>query len=393
MPLTDEQVSSTLDWLGRTQPVGQKQLALSTATGGAPAGGPVTPGGGVVESAEPGGGAPGGPGGKTGGGASPIMQAVRVADLVRRAAGLIPAGAAEVPGAFGGERAFGSQIAQEGGAQGLRTLGTTTGGLEGGLSTSVSAPGGEQAAALGAQGLGDVGDVAAAGAGGVAQALPYVGAALGIGQTIAGNDPDVVKALDSLSYATAPFTFGITALIPTIMHALGLQKWFGPSRAWLQFPEHLGQTLGLEGSAMKTLESRVNAAQSPADLQAAVDELKTTVGTKVGGFGSPEWNAQYLGVNPALAGGLPADSPYMVPYLPGATGTEHEGGQVAELSDFVAAANQAIKARLDAFNAPTPGTAPTPSAADAQTPASMPSMDVGGPEGALGFSRDVLQAA
>ena len=46
--------------------------------------------------------------------------------------GLGAAGAPFIPGAVGGESAFGAQIAAEGGAQGLRTLGTTTGGLEGG---------------------------------------------------------------------------------------------------------------------------------------------------------------------------------------------------------------------------------------------------------------------
>mgnify|MGYP001565144904 FL=1 len=79
--------------------MGQKQLALSTATGGGPSGGPVTPGGGAVTSIAPG--TPGdvrGGGPMTGpGGASPITQAIRVADLVRRAAGLIPEGA---PGSF-----------------------------------------------------------------------------------------------------------------------------------------------------------------------------------------------------------------------------------------------------------------------------------------------------
>jgi len=329
----------------------------------------------------------------TGGGGLPLQEIVR---LAQRAAGFIPAGAAEVPGAFGGERAFGSQIAEEGGAQGLRTLGTTTGGLEGGLSTAVSAPGGEQAAALGARGLGDVGDLAAAGTS-AADVIPWVGSALGLAQTIMGKDPDIIKALDSLSYATAPFTLGITALIPTLMHALGIQNMFGPSKAWLQFPEHLGQTLGLEGTAMTTLEGRVNAAQSPADLQAAVDELKATVGTKVGGFGTPQYLSEFPVQNQNVAGGMDINSPYFVPYLPGATGTKHEGGQRAEFSEFVTMANQAIKARLDAFNAPTPteqaAPTPAPSASGTQTPAPTPGMPIGGPAGALGFSREMLEAA
>ena len=68
---------------------------------------------------------------------------------------------------------------------------------------------------------------AAPGAGilaGVGQALPYVGAALGIGQTFAGNLPGQQKILDAMAYAAAPFTFGLSALAPSLIHGLGIEK-------------------------------------------------------------------------------------------------------------------------------------------------------------------------
>ena len=61
---------------------------------------------------------------------------------------------------------------------------------------------------------------AAAGAGAlgtVGQALPYLGAALGVGQTIAGDAPDLFKAINSAAYAAAPFTSGLSALIPMLI--------------------------------------------------------------------------------------------------------------------------------------------------------------------------------
>ena len=44
--------------------------------------------------------------------------------------------------------------------------------------------------------------------------LPYVGAALGIASSATGKDPDYIKAIDSAAYAAAPFTFGLSALVP-----------------------------------------------------------------------------------------------------------------------------------------------------------------------------------
>ena len=58
---------------------------------------------------------------------------------------------------------------------------------------------------------------------GVLEAIPYIGALLGVGQTIAGNEPDLIKALDSLAYAAAPFTFGITAALPMVAEVTGLK--------------------------------------------------------------------------------------------------------------------------------------------------------------------------
>ena len=95
-----------------------------------------------------------------------------------------------------------------------------------GAGSAAAETGAAAAARLGAQGLGDVGALSPAATGvlsGVLEAIPYLGALLGVGQTIAGNEPDLIKALDSLAYAAAPFTFGITAALPMVAEVTGLK--------------------------------------------------------------------------------------------------------------------------------------------------------------------------
>ena len=58
------------------------------------------------------------------------------------------------------------------------------------------------------------------------ETIPYLGALAGIGMTAAGNEPDYIKALDAAAYAGAPFTFGLTALIPMIAELTGLKDIF-----------------------------------------------------------------------------------------------------------------------------------------------------------------------
>ena len=192
------------------------------------------------------------------------------------------------------EAAFGAQVAAEGGAQGLRTVGVpfqediatltalgwtpadieAVGGVEAAIEASAmaleagavppdAAPTGNQggpgfgrlaggalslagagltaaqlaqggggtdvqkglaAAQAGTQAASGVAQLTGSTLGGVAPALPYVGAALGIGTTLAGDRPPQEKLLDTAAYAAAPFTFGITALLPTLIHSLGIEK-------------------------------------------------------------------------------------------------------------------------------------------------------------------------
>lgn len=61
-------------------------------------------------------------------------------------------------------------------------------------------------------------------AGPALQAIPYLGAALGVGETLLGNAPPQVKLLDAAAYAAAPFTLGLSALVPSVVHALGIEK-------------------------------------------------------------------------------------------------------------------------------------------------------------------------
>lgn len=268
--------------------------------------------------------------------------------------------------------------------------------------------GGETAASLGAQGLGDVGAGGAAGLGGAAaEAIPYLGALYGIGTTIAGKDPDIVKALDSLSYATAPFTFGITALIPTIMHALGLQKWFGPSEAWQTFGQRIGGGIHEYTPLGQKFLTSLQGANTEADVGAAAETWRQDIqsgGTHTGGwkgigdFATPGTYGAY-GTDAARAGrddpgyGDPS-SPYRIPMLPGAGGKEHEGGITWDSGPMVQALRDAVGQTLERVRGqPTPTEAPAPAGPSATTPEPSPSMFGGGPAGALGFSREMLEAA
>ena len=99
----------------------------------------------------------------------------------------------------------------------------------GGGSTAQKALSGAQAATSGISGFSQLAPQTATalgiGAGSAAaSALPYIGAALGIGQTFAGDRPGQQKILDTMAYAAAPFTFGLSALAPSLIHGLGIEK-------------------------------------------------------------------------------------------------------------------------------------------------------------------------
>ena len=233
------------------------------------------------------------------------------------------------------ESAFGAQIGAEGGAQGLRTVGipevptallgeigaggappsdifdpdfiggmqdapvsadllppetgSVLGGvlpiLGAGLSAAQLAQGGGSdlqkglsAAQAATQAASGVATLTGSSLGGAAPVLPYIGAALGIGQTIAGNDPDIVKALDAAAYAGAPFTLGLTALLPEIARVTGLKKLLGAGE--LSHAQREGLELSRAMIQAGSFAGRIGQAHS---WETLYDELKDQQTGYVGG--------------------------------------------------------------------------------------------------------------
>ena len=416
MPLTDEQVTSVMDWLGRTQPVGQKQLALSTATGGEPAGGPVTPGGGLITPT------PGPPGsvrmspGITGSGGSPILQVLKVADLVRRAAGLIPSSGT----------AAGTEVASQ-------LAGAAPSVVEG----TVPSAAGEIADAIAAGGdftaAGNLGSVAEA-APAVSEGATEAGAAgLGLGQVVTGlggaaglglgiksaleAETDVGKAGGALSAAGGALM--LASLIPG-----------------LQFLAPFGIAAGVAGGGT----SLVGGMFEKPDVPHAVREARELgrhaqqAGGFVGEIGSAQdFDQLYKTLLAHQTGYVGGTSPQAVSIsFPGAPGylglyqtpepwsserffqevrtrpqdlyaMVQAGVTPASLDPLNIGIANAIRAKVAELDylAANPDGAPAEGAPPAAlTMADLQAMGLprasaagGGPFGALGFSQDVLQAA
>jgi TP901 family phage tail tape measure protein len=85
----------------------------------------------------------------------------------------------------------------------------------------------------------------------------------------------------------------------------------GPSERWLSFGGRLGETLNLEQGATNALTGALKASATTGDVQSAIADWKSAVGGRVGGFGA-------------------GSGPFDLPSLPGAGGSAHEGGAVAD---------------------------------------------------------------
>lgn len=412
MPLSDQDVTSVMDWLGRTQPVGQQQLSLATATGGAPTGGPVTPGGGLVDPGTSGGVRVTG-GGTPRGGASPLTQAVGVADLVRRAAGLIPT-ASEVPGSLGGPGAFGTQIEAQGGAQGLRTLGTTTGGLEAGGAELGAAGAAESPAVLGTE--------AAGGGAGFGAAATGLGGAAGLAFGIKGAleaETDVGKAGGALSA-----TGGALALASLLQPELlpfaiavsllgGGTSLFGGMFGGKPELTHAQRESKEAGQALMGAETFGGKIQGAESLDQLYQILRAQQTGYVGGTespavdvglaypGDPSKDVNYLGLYGATGAKQPSltqeqffealrtDPSALYAHIQQGVNPALLGGG----NDVIAEAIRRKLAELGAAPSET-ATAAAPTAGPPTAPGPIASgMVSGGPAGALGFSQEMLQAA
>lgn len=172
------------------------------------------------------------------------------------------------------------------------------------------------------------------------QVLGGIGTAFQIGM-IAMNDnlTDVGKAVES-AIAAAGFVlslyFGpIATLAATAVNwILDLTGIFEKaSEAWLKFPEHLEATLKMEQTALQGLQNNLTASESLLDIAKAVDTFKKEIEAGgVAGFAS-----------------LPGNGPFYAPGIPGATGTEHEGGISIDFGPHIQQINDVIDRALAAF--------------------------------------------
>lgn len=352
MALSDQDVTSVMDWLGRTQPVGQRQLSLAAATGGAPTGGPVT-GAGTLTGGGPaqGGPAQGGPDPRSPDGLSAAARAAlqalgigsRVASMFRGEPTATPKTGGATPDILR-DRLPEFPAGAAGTAAGTGQIFTEGGNIIPGLG-----PGGGAVAPITGG--------AAAGA----------GAAAGVATTSLAE-----ATLSQLGGAITPF---VTAVIMDLLNPNQLPHGFTAARdvigsfrppefpAFPQSPDpEFGRLTDAVTAARASLEDIVNRGQRQLE------------GFKKAGPG-------------------------------GASGRSNVVGNLQQtVAKNATAARQRLQEAINALQAytppaptpavaPTPATAPPPSASDAQTPASMPSMPTGGPAGALGFSREMLESA
>lgn len=253
---------------------------------------------------------------------------------------------------------------------------------------------------------------AAGGAGLTGKVLSGAGAAIGAGLGIASvaqqaNLSDSEKAALSAAEAAravgSVFSFGASSIAEILIQAFGGPSpnqflsdlfGFGPSKAWQSFPGRVMQTIAHAGSIMSDAAQKIAAATSPTDLQAAIDEANSQIKGMPG-----TWGEQTLDTVGGLAASMSQSAVH------GATLPDLSAFQQVQegLRQLIAAKSKVFAAQQTAQAEPPPSPTPPrpPFNPDAPAAPSMPprppfdpnAVIPGGPAGALGFSRDVLQAA
>ena len=212
-------------------------------------------------------------------------------------------------GAGAGAAGAGSTAASVG--SGLGTAGLGAGAVAAILGAIASATGnadlGKAAQALGAT-------AGAAGTAGAVTSAVAAPAAAGFGTAAGAAAAPIAIALiadqiNQLAGGEPIYDFG-AMLEPT----MGAYPFFG---------KEVGKTLGEENLALQSFGSALPAVQSQAQLDQLLDLYKNAVGQRVGGYGE-------------------GAAPGTVPGLPGATGTAHEWGQVADFDPVTSAINQIL---------------------------------------------------
>lgn len=298
--MDDDAITTTIDYLGRQQPIGQRAVsALPGESGGGGPTAPVTPG------------MPGVPGAP--GAASPLgrVGAPQVPAFARALSGLLGVnkGLQFARALMGNEGDLGSAIGAAGGLGGGGAESTLASFFGEGIGQSeiesllAQFPGGSEVASQFAN-LGSLG----AEAGGEAAALGTEAAMQGANMSMSAAGPiwaGLTAAVDFLGEGKIPFVQGIIDMIdPSIL---------GPSEAWRTFGTRLGPTLQGEDAATTGLARSLMGAQGQDAVQRAIAEWKASVGQTVPGFGA-------------------GSGPLEMPGLPGATGSRHEGRAVADFS-------------------------------------------------------------
>lgn len=157
------------------------------------------------------------------------------------------------------------------------------------------------------------------------------------------NLTDEEKAFESLGQAgiavSAWYAGPIGAFLATLMHEYVSKPifydllGFGPSKRWASFGGRLGETLNLEQASANGLSDQLmriggyantsNRNRTLPDLAASIQGFEDSVGARIGGFGQ-------------------GNGPFDIAYLPGAGGSKHEGGQVADFGPMVDSLQTAV---------------------------------------------------
>lgn len=328
--LTDDDTKPQIetDYLGRESPVSLSgQAALPV--GGAPAGASVGPsapsGAGAAPAVSPGSPTAPGPEGLaqipvTGSSPSNLQSILGLGGQLGQLAQQILSGAS--PGSMGSQFPGGvdPELGEFGlpGAPGTELAGLGIPGAEVaggelalGVGEGLGEAGGEALAGLAESGLGSIGGAALS-------AIPWIGALATLALNInKGNKEAAGGAMGGGMIGTiiAPgIGTGIGAGLGSAI-AQVIQMLNGPSDQWVQFPEHLRNTLIATENANQTLAAALAGATDDAGMQAAIAEWKASIGQHVGGFGA-------------------GSDPWALPDVPGAGGYEkgHQGGLSADFS-------------------------------------------------------------
>lgn len=382
MAMSDDELIKSINFLGHPTGIGLKGASDIATTPGSPTGLPAMPTG---------------PGGTPGTGGLPGVTPSRRTQFGGAPSRLGPA-AVSTGGGFlkdylqkqlapGEAGPVGEEIGLPGvgepieGFAGLPEVGTDVSGTLPGVGTAIEGfaglpPVGSTVGAAGEGGAG--GFVGGAGSGTAADVAGAGAEAGGAGADVAGASAGAVLGayggasavydLAKLGFELGlgsegpssgnPYMDAVMGLLGPVGDVIGLfsRGAFTPSEAWTSFPQRLQSTLRNEASSLNDLYAGLTGAKTQGDIGQLLGLFQNQL-TNSGTGGEGSVGGYQLGA--PTAGGAP-----QIGALPGATGTQHEGGISVDFGPRVNALNQLIQQMYPNLAAGGPSAALSQSAFD-----------------------------